>query len=225
MMNKILYFFGIFLLLGAMGACGSSKSSKASDENKEKSDEIILKPYTTKITGPLGNAFTVVEREYKSKGDFAKLNVEIEVTDISLLPEGVDLFQVGTPSNEGDEKYPLIATFIVEYLDEDGNVIETKDAQEGIGRLLRLKNGDTGTLTYYLPYKKENVTHFRVISDLYPNEIKESRSSTVSDDATLDISIDKMTDEEFDKALERTKKAAETVNEIVDGASKLLKHI
>lgn len=221
-MKKYLYFLGMCLLLGGMGACGSSKSS---EEKTGKNDEIILKPYTTKINGPLGSAFTVVEREYKSKGNFAKLNVEIEATDISLLPEGFDFSLVGTPSNKGDVKYPLIATFIVEYLDEDGNVIDTREVSEGIDRLLRLKNGDTGTLSSYLPYEKENVTHFRVVSDLYPNEIKESKSSTVSDDATLDISTDDMTDEDFDRAMERTKKAAETMNEVLDGAAKILKHI
>lgn len=219
-MKKYLTFVGISLLMTVLGACGS-KSSESSDETTKQEDAIILKPYTTKINGPLGSAFTIVEREYKSKGDFAKLNVEIEVADISLLPEGVEFAGVGTPSNKGDANYPLIATFLVEYLDEDGNVIESKEANDGIDRLLRLKNGDTGTLTFYLPYRKENVTQFRVISDLYPNDIKESKSSAINEDVT---NVD-MTDEEFEKAIERTKKAAETVNEMVDGATKILKNL
>lgn len=222
-MKKPFFYLFIALFGSFMISCGGG--SKESEETSSEEKVISFTPQTTNISGPLGKAFEVVNRTYKPKGDYSKrLNVEIELKDASLLPTDFNPMSVGTTDNSGDPNYPMIANFVIEYLDEDGDVVETEEASEGVDRLLRCTEGDKATLSFDVPRKYEDITSFRIISDYYPNQIEGKTNNT--DEADSQSSKEKPTssgvsDEEFEKAMEHTNKALETVSK----ASKAMKDL
>lgn len=194
---------GIALIITA---CGGSSESSADKEQREKQP---ITPETTTISGTLGKAYTVVDKKYKPQGEtlFKKLNVEIELTDPSKLPDLFLTQKVGTEENEGDADYPILANFIIEFLDEEGDVIKTDENGDGIDRLIRLtEQGDKATISFYLPDNLSDVKFFRIISDFYPNKTK-AEGSTGSEM--------ELNDEEFNTAMKHYEKAVETSGKVM----------
>lgn len=210
-------FFSLSLAL-LLTACGGSSDS-SSKENKDAKDTALTAETT--ISGPLGKAYSVVEKNYKPQGQYTikQLNVEIELTDPANLPESVKNQTVGTSDDEGDSKYQMLADFTLELLDADGGVVESKTASEGVDRLLRLtEKGDKATVSFYLPDNLSNIKSFRIVSDLYPNDTKADAAS--EDEEKKESSV--ASDEEFNKAMEHAEKAVETTTKMMKGVKDIL---
>lgn len=210
-LSKILLISTIFVF--AMSSCGGSSKSSGEGKTEENNKHYVMEPQTSSISGPLGKAFTVIERKYKANKDAVcpSINVEIELSDASKLPEGFDPKTFGSIGNEGNPQYSMLANFIIEFLDEDGDIIETKDQSSGADQLLQLAEGERGSLEFYLPANNlEDIRSFRIKSVLQSNEINTNKSTGNSLD-----------DEEFDKAMEHTKEAMKTTSQ----ALKVLKDI
>lgn len=221
-MKKILLYAYCAVLVGALASCGgSSEKGDAESEETVEAVECVVTPKTKSISGPLGKAYEVVEREYKVKGQFGpEINVEITLVDPSGFPKGFDGNKVGTRNDEGKAQYPMIANFTIEFLDEDGDIVDTATPIGEYGELLRLTQGDTSTLSFYAPdYNLEDIKYFRIKSDYYPNEIKESEKESTT---SADVSV---VDDEFNKALEEAGRVAETAGKMVEQAGEVMKEL
>lgn len=224
-MKKIFLFMSLGLVAGLMVACGGSKKA---EEATEEEVTVAITPQSTNIGGPFGKAYSVVDRKYKPQGEYSikSLNVEVEVKEGAQFPEGFDPMKVGTSRDKGEAKYAYIADFTIEYLDADGDVIETKDVSDGLDRLLRANEGDKVTLSFYLPDNYEEIKSFRVVSDYYPNEVDASSSfidmEEVEEETSSKKSKSSTVDEEFDKAMDQANKALETTTKVMKGVKELL---
>lgn len=221
-MKKFLLFAYCAILVGALASCGGS-SDKESDETQEEVgfQSYVLTPSTASITGPMGKAYEVVERDYKVKQNYGvpEINVEITLVDPKGLPAGFNPTKVGTRYDKGEAQYPMLANFTIEFLDEDGDIIESHEPNSSYSDLLRLSQGETSTLRFYAPdTNTDEVKYFRIKSDYFPNEIEETATESYS---SADISpID---DEELSKTLEQAGKVAETAGKMVETAGEVLK--
>lgn len=223
-MKKFLLFAYCAILVGALASCGGSKDkdNKESDEEAE-SKNYVLTPITTSVTGPLGQAYEVVEKDYKLKSKYSsyEILVELELSDPARLPAGYDTAKVGTRFNEGEAQYPMIAEFTIEYLDEDGDLIDYRKPNSSYSDLLRLSQGETSTLRFYVPDNNLNeIKYFRIKSDYFPNKIEGNVKGTSSTDVS---EID--SDDDLDKTLEQAGKVAETAGKVVETAGEVMKSL
>ena len=221
-MKKILLFTCCVLLLEALASCGGNGSSEKSNEDGEPQN-YILNPKTKTITGPLGKAYEVIERDYKVKENYGvyNINVELKLANPSSLPSGFDSNRVGTYYDSGNAQYPMLANFIIEYLDEDGDIIETRESKDSSYKdLMRLSEGESSSISFYLPDKEINqIKYFRIKSDYYPNEIAEEvKKSDITDLPSID-------DEELYQTIEQAGKAAETAGKMVETAGEIIKEL
>lgn len=221
-MKKLLLFAYYAVLIGALASCGGSsdKNGNESDENAELNDFVVT-PKTTSITGPLGKAYEIVDRDYKLKKTYSsyEILVEVELSDPARLPAGFDPTKVGTRFNEGEAQYPMLANFTIEYLDEDGNIIDDRTPNSSYSDLLRLSQGDTSTLRFYLPDDNiSEIKYFRIKSDYFPNKIAENVKETSDNRASETNS-----DDDLDKTLEQAGKVAETAGKMVETAGEIMK--
>ena len=221
-MKKILLFTCCILLLEALAACGGSGSSEKSNEDGE-TQNYILNPKTKTITGPLGKAYEVIERDYKVKENYGvyTINVELKLANPSSLPSGFDGNKVGTHYDSGNAQYPMLANFIIEYLDEDGDIIETcKPNNSSYKDLMRLSEGESSSVSFYLPDRyNDQIKYFRIKSDYYPNEIEEKvKKNDITDISSID-------DEELYQTIEQAGKAAETAGKMVETAGEIIKEL
>ena len=221
-MKKNLLFTCFVLLLGALASCGGGGSSDKSNEEGE-TRNLIIKPKTKTVTGPLGKAFEVIERDYKLKKNYGMyvINVELTLANPSSLPSGFDSNRVGTHYDEGKAQYPMLANFIIEYLDEDGDIIETSQPIDpGYKDLMRLSEGESSSILFNLHNDDINqIKYFRIKSDYYPNEIAEEvKKSDITDLPSID-------DEELYQTIEQVGKAAETAGKMVETAGEIIKEL
>lgn len=219
-MKKFILYAYCAVLVGALASCGGSSDKESNEwEGETELEEYVLTPRTTSITGPLGKAYEVVEREYKVKGEYvSEINVEVTLTNPSGLPSGYNPAKVGTRFDEGKAQYPMIANFTIEFLDEDGDIVETGIPHSSYGDLLRLSQGETSTLKFYGPDNGPNeIKYFRIKSDYYPNEIE----GTVTESASADIpSTD---DEDLDKALKQAGQMVETAGKMIETGAEVVR--
>lgn len=221
-MKKILLLAYCAILVGALASCGGGSSSETSNEEAEPQN-YVLNPKTKSITGPLGRAYEVIERDYKVKEDYGVyvINVELTLAKPSSLPSGFDGNKVGTHYDNGNAQYPMLANFVIEYLDEDGNIIETREPNNsGYKDLMRLSEGESSSVSFYVPDKNINdIKYFRIKSDYYPNEIEEEvKKSDITDITSID-------DEDLYQTLEQAGKAAETAGKMVETAGEIMKEL
>lgn len=221
-MKKFLLFAYCAVLAGALASCGGS-SDKESGESEEvaESKNYVMSPKTTSITGPLGRAYEVVERDYKVKGQYVpEITVEVTLANPSGLPSGYNPAKVGSRYEKGEAQYPMIADFTIEFLDEDGDIVESSYPNSSYGDVLRLSQGESSTLKFYVPdHNLDDIKYFRIKSDYYPNEIE----GTVTESASADIpTID---DEDLSKTLEQAGKMAETAGKVVETAGEVMKSL
>ena len=166
-------------------ACGGKKSTDSESEEETVSE--YMKPSTTKVSGPLGSDFKVIDRNYKVSGEFSKLiTVELERTD-SPLPfntEGYEICSYGTYMSSPN----IQVGFGIEFLDDEGNILSKSDASSGgyshseAVDLVNLTSGDTGTIRFSLYSDAQKATQFRITSAYKINEGSSSSSSTTSVD-------------------------------------------
>ncbi|MBR7023176.1 MAG: hypothetical protein IKI09_06880 [Bacteroidales bacterium] len=156
-------------------------------ENKGKSDksEIIMKPVETEVSGDMEGCFKVVDKEYKATGDWGDgiITVEIERTDEDLPFEidGKTILSFG----EYVASEHIQVGFGIEFLDEDGNVLE-KVSANGSGfsgsydhdeakSLVKLKPGKKGTIRFVAV---KGAVGFR-ISSAYEDRTTSSASKVI----------------------------------------------
>ncbi len=169
---KKLKFISYILVLGLLVSCGGKK--------EEKSENIFMKPETTTVSGGLGECFRVIDREYKIIGDWPKLiTVELERTDSSLPFELTSSTEVRSYSHSMTGSFIQVG-FGIEFLDEDGNVLDkisasasglsgSYDSNESVD-LVKLRPGEKGSIRFSLDSDAENATQFRISSSYTENE-------------------------------------------------------
>lgn len=187
-------------------ACGSKKSEK-------ETTSIVMTPETTEISGPLEGCYTVVDREYKAtEGSLSKVTIELERTDKAFpFDENFGEFD-SMGSSSRDPKIKM--GFGIEFLDEDGNVIDTQEASRGtsneIKALGKLAPGGKASIQFSMPdsFMNESVNQivsFRITSN-YETDKGWGESSSESDNSTVSESEDDSSDiassdEDFDEFL------------------------
>lgn len=158
------------------------------------SSEVVVKPSKTTISGPLGEYFQVVDRDYKVKDGY--INIEIERVEKGLPSPWVEGMEVGYSDNRVEPG------FIVEFLDEGGDIV-CKDQTDIVWEddelvsVVALGVGETSSIPF-----SANVTDglvaFKVSSTFkYHEPIKEQATSvsTSSRDKSSSLEMDEILDE------------------------------
>ncbi len=136
----------------------------------------------TKITGPLGKFFEVVDKNYKILEDESSVRISIQIKRISE----------GGPKDASWESRP---EFKIEVLDSDDDLI-TSDAthlvfdEKQLNAIFALGVGETTNLTFTFDEKKLENAHKVKVSSVW-NEDKENNSSEdieVGDSGDSDVS-------------------------------------
>lgn len=154
------YFLGIAIIAVILSACGDGSTT--------------LTPTSTKITGPLGNFFEIVERSYKLQED-GKLNVEFK------------RINEGGPEGASWDSEP---TFSVELIDEEGNTIANDDTnvvidEKQLEAVFNLSMDETASISFKFDTTKGAVK-FKVLSKWD----KEKENSTSSTSGVSEFSLD-----------------------------------
>lgn len=182
-MKNFKFLFG-FLAVGLMASCGGGGGEKEKAPVSES-----MKPETTTVSGDLGECFVVVDREYKLTDNGALgrlLTVELERTEAALpfeLTSSTDLADFGTSKSK-----PFIKVgFGIEFLDDDGNVLDKVSASSGpyshdeAPDLVRLKPGEKGSIRFSVRDKAQQATKFRISSAYAEDAGWEASGSSSSD--------------------------------------------
>lgn len=158
-MRKSILVFGLAALLMS---CGGNK----------KTESLTAKPETTDVKGILKGCYEVVQKDYtiKENGSWGHLiSIELKRTDKELPfdPQHATSFSV---SEDGK---PVQVGFGIELLDENGDVVEVKNANAGgiggayssddIEAAIQLNSGETGIVRWTVSADNKPVT-FRITS-------------------------------------------------------------
>lgn len=177
-MRKSILVFGLAALLAS---CVSTAKK-----------ESVVKPETTEVKGDLKGYYEIVEKDYKIREDGINLviNVELKRTSKELpFDASVGEFSYGR-LDDGNGKEVKVG-FGIELLDENNDIIESIKAgdygwygadTENIPELMKLDNGETGTLTIKVK-GENNPVKFRILTNMEestydPSERASSSTST-----------------------------------------------
>lgn len=160
--------------------------------NSQKDEEIIMKPNSLEVTGDMEGCFTVVDKEYKVNGDWTKkIIIEIERTEKELPFELGDRELRGY--GVGGWPAAVYVGFGIEFLDEDGNILDKTEANstpydyEEPKTLVNLKPNGRGSITFSIYSDAEKATQFRITSTFREKEEEEPiEVTTTENDATDD---------------------------------------
>lgn len=172
---KTLKFLSLAVMALIVVSCGKSKSSEK---------EVVVTPADVEVSGDMSGCFKVVDREYKVIDDV--LTVEVERTDAPLPFELGDreLLSFNTHTSKKNVK----VGFGIEFLDEDGNILDKKVASSGSYsseepiELAKLSSGSKGSIRFSLYSTVQGVVKFRVTSAFEESDGDFSSSSSSSDD-------------------------------------------
>lgn len=204
---SILTAFLTVFLVACTGGGNSNTSSDNTDENAAKQEEGI-RPTVTKVMGPLKDYFEVVDKPYKiSDKSFAKINVEFKRLAGQFPLKSGEQFVANKYSSDAKKTGGLAIEMTIEFIDEEGNVIETalSDNHELI-RLAGFDEGDTGMVSFFLPRGK-TPAKFRITSEM--EHVKAGAGNNNSD-----------ADEDLKKAAEAIGAMGEAMGDVMDAASK-----
>ncbi|RQO32562.1 hypothetical protein DBR32_02910 [Taibaiella sp. KBW10] len=174
------------LMLGLFFASCKNESSST------KETSAAIKPQSTKINGPIGDYYEVIDKEYKidDSGMFNVISVTIKRKSANLpfepnktVPYGTE--QAGKSTHIG---------FGIELLDEKGNSLEVKNASEsGLGgvfssddiiSIINLQNGETATVRWSVDKElTSKVKSFKITSAIDNNtstEVNDVEPQTVT---------------------------------------------
>lgn len=182
--------FAVIAMAICFASCGGKKGSN-------ESEEIVVKPIETEVSGDMEGCFTVVDKEYKATGDWGDgiITVQIERTDEDLPFElnGRELWTFGTSGAADHVK----VGFGIEFLDEDENVLEKVSANaSGLSasyspdeaiELVKLKPGKKGSIRFTAV---KGAVSFRISSAYEEGEGWGSDSSSISSSDDDDDVID-----------------------------------
>jgi|GEM_PF-5589304 len=193
----IIAFIAVFALFAACAGCESN--------NQDSKQEKTLTATDIKVHGPLKDYFEVVDKSYKFVGDYPsrKINVEFKrLAGVFPLKEGEDFAKDNNESG-------LKITLEIEYLDEDGNVLDKDICFDDLVKLAKFDEGDTGSLEFRY-YGDETPTKFRITSSLEHIKAKENTTSS-SENKTASSSDDGAED-----AMKTAKQAVDVLGDMVD---------
>ena len=138
--------------------------------------EVVVTPSKSSISGPLGEYFQVVDRNYKVKDGY--INIEIERIENGLPDPWVDGMEVGYNDNRVEP------SFVVEFLDEDGDIL-CKDQtdivwnKDELVAVVALGVGETSSIPFGANVTK-GLSSFKVSSTFKYHEPVKAESTTVS---------------------------------------------
>lgn len=171
-MRESIFVFGLAALLMS---CGGNK----------KVESLTAKPETTQIKGVLKGCYEVVQKDYtiKENGSWGSLiSVELKRTDKELPFDS----QKATSFSVSEDGKPIQVGFGIELLDENGDVVEVKNANTGgaggvyssddIDAAIQLGSGETGIVRWSVNAENKPVS-FRITSAV-------DGTSSVSDTST-----------------------------------------
>ena len=188
-------------------SCGSSNSSSESSDEGNKQVEVKLESKT--ISGKLGKAFDIVDKDYKISDSY-NLSVTFKRNDSKPL---VNFEELSSEEDAIDSNKHYIGIFIVELLDESGDILEESSIDgESFNSLMNLVEGDETSIKFTCFVDTEAVKSFRVKSIVKDNENKGSKDSD---------NLDKI--EDLDDVIDATKKSAEAVGTAMDIINSLTK--
>lgn len=211
----------VIVVLLLAGMCGGGSNSSSNDFPEKR-----INPQTTQVRGPLGKAYTVTNRGYKLLKEYSSyyINVELTLTDEDGLPDGYDPMETDYFGNKSKgTKY--LGGFGIEYLDEDGEVIEQHNATnayswDAVKAALSLSEGESATVRFKLEHPKSAVA-FRITSAYEPNPSVKSGnadSDGKKEDSILDDDDLEELGDDLDKSLEQLGKVFDMVGTMVDVA-------
>ena len=140
------------------------------------SREVVVTPSKSSISGPLGEYFQVVDRNYKVKDGY--INVEIERITNGLPDPWVEGMEVGYSDNRVEPG------FVVEFLDEDGDIL-CKDQtdivwdKDELVAVVALGQGETSSIPFGANVTK-GLSSFKVSSTFKYHEPDAEEPTTVS---------------------------------------------
>ena len=138
--------------------------------------EVVVTPSKSSISGPLGEYFQVVDRNYKVKDGY--INIEIERIENGLPDPWVDGVEVGYNDNRVEP------SFVVEFLDEDGDIL-CKDQtdivwnKDELVAVVALGVGESSSIPFGANVTK-GLSSFKVSSTFKYHEPVKAESTTVS---------------------------------------------
>lgn len=177
--------------------------------------EVVVTPSKSSISGPLGEYFQVVDRNYKVKDGY--INIEIERIDTGLPDPWVDGMEVGYNDNRVEPG------FVVEFLDEDGDIL-CKDQtdivwnQDELVAVVALGVGETSSIPFGTNVTK-GLSSFKVSSTFKYHEPVKAESTTVSSSSSKKSSSSAAASEKWDEILDDYEKV---VNNYVKVYSKAM---
>lgn len=205
--NMLLYALCCTALLTSCGGSNSSSESSESSDDGNKQVEVKLESKT--ISGKLGKAFDIVDKDYKISDSY-NLSVTFKRNDSKPL---VKFEELSSEEDALDSNKPYIGIFIVELLDESGDILEESSIDgESFNSLMNLVEGDETSIKFTCFVDTEAVKSFRVKSIVKENEYKGSKDSD---------NLDKI--EDLDDVIDVTKKSAEAVGAAMDIINSLTK--
>lgn len=180
---------------------------------------ITIKPESTEVSGDMEGCYKVVDKEYSSKDDV--LTIELERTDSDLPFEVIEGKSPSCYGASGSGVY-LHVGFGIEFLDKDGNILETIDATaSGLGgcyscddpeNLAKLKPGKKGSIRFSVGENVKDAVAFR-ISTAYEKVDNTSFSSESEDNDVIEDAESeyRRAKREAQQALDEAEKAAKEI--------------
>ena len=197
-LNSILNAGVIFALAISFISCGSR--------------EVVVTPSKSSISGPLGEYFQVVERNYNVKNGY--INIEIERIANGLPDPWVAGMEVGYSDNRVEPG------FVVEFLDEDGDIL-CKDQtdivweKDDLVAVVALGKGETSSIPFCANATK-GLSAFKVSSTFKYHEPVKEEPTTVSSSSIQKTSSAKW-DEILDDYEKVVNKYVKVYNKAMDG--------
>lgn len=172
----------VFSLAALLVGCGGNK----------KVESLTAKPETTEIKGVLKGCYEVIQKDYaiKENGSWGHLiSVELKRTDKELPFDP----QKATSFSVSEDGKPIQVGFGIELLDENGDVVEIKNANTGgvggayssddIDAAIQLGSGETGIVRWSVNAENKPVT-FRITSAVSESTSTSSTSKVESSESS-----------------------------------------
>ena len=156
--------------------------------------EVVVTPSKSSISGPLGEYFQVVDRNYKVKDGY--INIEIERIENGLTDPWVEGMEVGYSDNRVEPG------FVVEFLDEDGDIL-CKDQtdivweKDELVAVVALSVGETSSIPFGANVTK-GLASFKLSSTFKYHEPVKAEPTTVSSSSSSKKSSSAKWDEILD---------------------------
>ena len=167
----------ISMTVAVLTSCGCSGETK-NETTDPVQKEVVLKAAQTELKGDLKGCFEVVDKNYKVKFGEHSFSKDIVVVELKRTSKGLpyDRKDVVLLHEAEESSASVCASFGIEILDENGDVVEKLNANENnlysyddMTAALQLLPDETVTIAFHLDDLSKGAT-FRVLSLVQPNE-------------------------------------------------------